>query len=262
MRTDVHRGKRVALALTAAAVACAALPLLAPFDPLVVGIGPRLGTPGAFHWFGTDELGRDVLSRVLYGTAATVSISVTALFSSLAIGVVAGALAGYYYERWPDRIFLWVTDFLAAIPFIILIASVLSLWGPGLIHAYIVLTTVIWASPARVMRAEVIQTLPREWVMADRVAGLSDWRIMTRKVMPQCMNSAMTFSLAYLPDVIALEAGLSFLGLGLQPPQPGLGKMIFDGMANITSAWWLMAAPAAALFLVVLAIRFVADSWI
>jgi peptide/nickel transport system permease protein len=250
---------RLLLALLMAAIVSMLLPFFAPYDPLQVGIAPSLAPPGLGHFLGADELGRDVLSRVLSAASATVTISVLALVSSLVIGVLAGAVAGYFYRRWPDRLIMWVADVLSATPFLVLIAGVLAVWGGGLAKAYAVLTLVMWTNSARQVRAEVIRTLPLDWVAADRVAGLSEANILFAKVLPKCLAPAVIFAVSFLPDIIALEAGLSFLGLGLQPPQPGLGKMIFDGINYVGSAWWLSVVPAALLMLIVAGVRSLAD---
>lgn len=236
------------------------LPLLPTQDPLSIELDQRLSPPSSHHWLGTDDLGRDMLSRVLHGISLTVSISILALLSSLAIGVFLGAIAGYYYRRWPDKVFNWLADFITAVPFLVLIAALLSLTGPGVMKAYIVLTLIIWVSPARIVRAEVIKTLPLQYVQAERAIGNQEWKILFLVVLPTCVDTAVIFAVSYLPEVIALEAGLSFLGLGVQPPQPGLGKMIFDGISFISSASWVAVSPAAALFLMVLVVQ-VAAWW-
>jgi peptide/nickel transport system permease protein len=250
--------RHVLLALVMLTGVCLMLPWLPTQDPLAVMLAERFALPGMAHWFGTDELGRDLFSRVVHGAALTVSISIAALLSSLAIGVMLGALAGYYYNRWPDRLFSWVADFLVSVPFLIVIAAVLSLTGPGLGKAYLVLTAIIWVSPARIVRAEVIKTLPLDYVLAERAIGNPEWRILFITVMPACVDAAILFSVGYLPEIIALEAGLSFLGLGVQPPQPSLGKMIFDGITYLGAAWWVAIIPAAALFLIVTGVQAVA----
>jgi peptide/nickel transport system permease protein len=255
-RIDNTRG--VLLALAGLTLLCLLLPGLPTQNPLHVMVDQRLTPPDAAHWLGTDELGRDMLSRVVSGTALTVGVSVAALLSSLAIGIVLGALAGRYYGRWPDYLFLWLADLLTAVPFLIVIAAVLSVTGPGLAKAYAVLTGIIWVSPARIVRAEILKTLPLEYVAADRALGSPEWRIMLVTVIPATVGSAITFSIGYLPEIIALEAGLSFLGLGVQPPQPSLGKMIFDGLTYIGAAWWMAVVPAGALFLIVTGVQAIA----
>ena len=245
---------RVMLALLIVLAVSWLLPIFAPNDPLAVSIGARLSPPDMRNWLGTDDLGRDVLSRVMHGVSTTVTVSIVALLSSLAIGVAAGGIAGYFYERWPDKLVMWLADLLTSIPFLVMVAAILSIWGPGLVKAYFVLTAVMWTNSARMVRAAVIRTLPLDWVTADRAAGFSESRILVRKVLPKCLGPALIFAVGYLPDIIGLEAGLSFLGLGIQPPRPGLGKMIFDGINFIDSAWWVSIAPGSALFLVVLGV--------
>lgn len=256
MRDNVTR--QMITALIALVVLCLLLAITPTQDPLKVAFDDRLAAPNVGHWLGTDDLGRDMLSRVVKGAALTISVSIAALLSSLAIGVVIGAGAGYFYKSWPDRVFCWVADFVTAVPFVVLIASLLSLTGPGVLKAYIVLTGIIWVSPARIVRAEVIKTLPLEYVLAERALGAPEWRILFFTVTPACVSTAVLFSVGYLPEIIALEAGLSFLGLGVQPPQPSLGKMIFDGIGHIGSAWWIAVFPAATLFFIVLAVQSVA----
>lgn len=249
---------RSLVALGVLVAACLAMPLLSPWDPLAVQLAERLTGPASGHWLGTDELGRDVLSRIFHGAALTMTVSALALVSSLAIGIVLGACAGYTAGRWPDQVFSWVADLLTSIPFIVVLAAVLSITGPGTWKAYAVLTAIIWVGPARIVRAEVMQTISLEYVLAERALGASETRILFRIVVPSCVQSAILFSVGYLPEIIAIEAGLSFMGLGVQPPQPGLGKMIFDGIGYITSAWWLAIFPAAMLFVLVTIVQSVA----
>lgn len=249
----------VLIALATVLGVCVMLAIAPVQDPLDVDLASRLDAPSASHWLGTDELGRDVLSRVVRGTALTISIAVGALVTSLAVGVLLGAVAGYYYKKWPDRLISWVGDFLMSVPFLVVIVAVLSVTGPGLAKAYLVLAAIIWVGPARIVRSEVIRTLPLAYVSAERVIGTPEWRILLVTVMPACLDSAVLFAISYLPEIVALEAGLSFLGLGVQPPDPSLGKMIFDGVGYLGVAWWLALFPAGALLLVVAGIQ--AASW-
>ena len=251
---------RVVLSLGLLVLLSLLLPSITSWDPLQFSVEDRLQAPSKVHLLGTDDLGRDVFSRILHGARLTVSISVMALITSLFIGVVFGAVSGYYYGRWPDKIFGWLADLLTAVPFLVLIAAILSLTGPSIIKAYLVLAAVIWVGPARIVRAEVIRTMQLEYVQAERAIGASESKIVIFSVLPSCIEAAVIYSAGYLPEVIALEAGLSFLGLGVQPPAPGLGKMIFDGISYMTSAWWVAAFPAVVLFLLVLFLQFVA--WI
>jgi peptide/nickel transport system permease protein len=211
--------------------------------------------PSWAHVWGTDDLGRDVLSRVLHGFSTTVRVSINALVSSLGIGILLGGLAGFYYDTWADRVFNWVVNLILSLPFLLIMASILSLTRPTIEKAYVILTCIMWVNPARLVRAEVLKTKNLDYVVAAKALGAREWRILTKTILPGCVGSAVTFSVSYLPEIIALEAGLSFLGLGVQPPEPGLGKMIFDGLNFIYSAWWISFFPAGMLFLLVLAIN-------
>lgn len=257
MRTgDAARNTVIALGLVTAA--CLLLAFAAPQDPINISINERLTAPDSAHWLGCDELGRDILSRVLVGASYTVAISVAALLASLTIGAAIGALAGFHYGRWPDRVFLWLIDLFSSIPFLLIMAALLSAIGPGAAKAYLVLSLVIWPGPARIVRAEVIKIAPLPFITAERAIGLPEWRILLAKILPNCTDTAALYAIAYLPDIVALEAALSFLGLGIQPPQPGLGKMIYDGMNYVSSAPWMLLAPGAMLLAIVVAVRLVA----
>jgi len=146
-------------------------------------------------------------------------------------------------------------DLLSAVPFLLIIVGILAVIGPGLGKAYAVLAGVVWVHPARIVRIEVARALTESYVLSARASGITEARILVRSVLPGCLDAAMLFFVAYLPEIIALEAGLSFLGLGVQPPAPGIGKMIFDGVAYLSAAWWMAVFPAAALFAIVLAVQ-------
>jgi len=233
------------------------LPFVAPQDPVVLNLDNRFLPPSLVHLFGTDDLGRDVLSRVLHGFSITVMVSLAALISSLCIGVFLGSVAGYFYKRWLDWIFNWITSLIISIPFLLIMASILSLTKPDIIKAYIILTCIMWVNIARLVRADVIQRIHLDYVVAARAFGYPEWSILIRGILPASMASAILFSISYLPEIIALEAGLSFIGLGVQPPDPGLGKMIFDGLNYIYTAPWIALFPALALFMLVLSINIV-----
>jgi len=233
------------------------LPFAATQDPVSLNLDNRFLAPSLDHLFGTDDLGRDVLSRVLHGFSITVMVSLAALVSALLIGIFFGSIAGYFYKRWVDWIFNWVTSLIISIPFLLIMASILSLTKPNIIKAYLILTGIMWVNTARLVRADVITRIHLEYVVASRAFGYPEWSILIRGILPASMASAILFSISYLPEIIALEAGLSFLGLGVQPPNPGLGKMIFDGLNYIYTAPWIALFPAFALFLLVLCINII-----
>ena len=246
---------KVMILLTLVLASSFLAPLLPVQDPLQISLDERLSPPSRQHYLGTDELGRDVFSRVLHGYATTIKVSIFALVSSLGIGIVIGGSAGYFYKNWVDGVFTWVVSLIFSLPFLLVMAAIMSLMKPNIFNAYLILSLIIWVNSARIVRAEVAATKNLVYVTALRAYGASETHILLRAIMPGCMQSAIIFSVSYFPEIIGLEAALSFLGLGVQPPYPGLGKMIFDGLNYIHSAWWLSFFPAAFLFMLVLLIN-------
>lgn len=222
-----------------------------PHDPVRISLLERLAPPDHNHLFGTDELGRDIFSRVLVGFSNTVHVSIMTLFSSFLIGVIFGSIAGTFYGTFIDRAFNWIAAMLFSLPFLLIIAAVMSLMEKNLFNAYLVMTFIIWVSPARIVRAGVIKGRSAPFVLTERALGMREGKILFRSLIPSSINPAFIFSFRYFPEIIGLEAGLSFLGLGIQPPQPGLGKMIFDSIDYLYSAWWYAFFPAFSLFSVV-----------
>jgi peptide/nickel transport system permease protein len=252
-----NKSARYSLFLCTLLVVSYLLPELTAYSPVKMQLDDMLIAPSVVHPFGTDELGRDVMSRVLHGFATTVTISLAAMISSLLIGAAVGAVAGYYYETWPDKFLSWLINLIVSLPFLLIVASLLSLTHPSIEKAYGIITAIIWVNPARIVRAEVLKTISLDYVTASRALGSPEWRILGKTVLPGCLESAIIFSVSYLPELVALEAGLSFLGLGVQPPDPGLGKMIFEGLNYIYSAWWISLFPGAVLSILVLFINIV-----
>jgi peptide/nickel transport system permease protein len=231
------------------------LPYISSQDPLAIDLDSKLVEPSQQHLLGTDELGRDVFSRVNNGFSTTMRVAILAMLASLVVGICLGGIAGYFYGTWVDLIFNWIVSLIFSLPFLLIMASVMSIIKPNIVNAYIILSCIIWVGPARITRAEVIKTKNLNHILAARAFGIPEWRILLFIIMPATVESSFTFSISYLPEIIGLEAGLSFLGLGVQPPYPGLGKMIFDGLNYIYSSWWLVLSPAMALFLAVMSIN-------
>lgn len=227
-------------------------PKLSSQNPLDIQLEQKLQKPSVEHPFGTDELGRDVFARVLYGFSTTIRVSILALCSSFVIGITLGSIAGFFYGSLIDTTFNWHVSLIFCLPFLLIMASIMSVLTPNIVNAYMVLACIMWVGPARIARAEVIRTRMIEHVLASRAMGNPEWRILIRDIMPTTLESSFIFTLSYFPEIVGLEAGLSFLGLGVQPPDPGLGKMIFDGLNYIYSAWWLAFCPAMVLFLIIL----------
>jgi peptide/nickel transport system permease protein len=235
-------------------------PIIPSQDPLAINLDNKLLAPSAQYLLGTDELGRDLLSRLLQGVSTTLGVSLAALIVSAFIGIVMGALAGYYHRRWFDTLFVGVANFLSSLPALLVVAAVLGVMGSSLVKAYIVLTALMWVAPGRIMRADVIRVSRLGYVSATRALGASDSYIIFKVILPNCVRGAILFSLSYFPEIIALEAGLSFLGFGIQPPQPSLGRMIFDGVGQLYAAWWMAFFPALALTMIVVAATLIGNS--
>ena len=255
---SMHKGRltiKIGIFLSVLLLISIFIPYLSPQNPLEINLDTKLMSPSLQHLWGTDELGRDILSRVLNGFSTTIRVSVLALLASLVIGICLGGIAGYLYGTWVDWVFNWIVSLIFSLPFLLIMASIMSITGPGIVNAYIILSLIMWVGPARITRAEVIKTKSLGYVVTARAYGYSGWRILLLTIMPATVESAFTFSISYLPEIIGLEAGLSFLGLGIQPPYPGLGKMIFNGLNYIYSAWWMTFFPATILFLTIMSIN-------
>ncbi len=228
---------------------------IVPYNPIRIDLTSRLLPPNAHHLFGTDELGRDIFSRVLVGAANTINVSVMTLFSSFIIGVLIGGIAGINYKRMFDNIFEWIATMSFSLPFILIIASIMSLLKKDLLNAYLVTTAIIWVSPARIVRTGIVKTKNSQFIVAEKSFGMSEGKIFFRSLLPSTFLPAFIFSFKYFPEIVGLEAGLSFLGLVVQPPNPGLLSMIFDSLNYMNSAWWSAFSPAFVLFAIVLIVN-------
>jgi peptide/nickel transport system permease protein len=225
----------------------AAAPLLAPYDPDAQDLALRLAPPGAAHWLGTDELGRDILSRLTYGSRATLAvvamIALTVPAAGLAIGCVAGGLAGGVV----DAALMRVADVFLAFPRLILALALVAAMGPGLSHAILAIGLAAWPPYARLARAETLAIRRREFVDAARLAGASELRLLVRHIMPLCLPSLIVRASLDMAGVILTAAGLGFLGLGVAPPAAEWGAMIAAGRRFMLDQWWVAAAPGIAI---------------
>ncbi|MEJ3405328.1 ABC transporter permease [Rathayibacter sp. YIM 133350] len=232
-------------------------PLIAPYDPLAQDF-PRLAAPNLQHWFGTDAVGRDVLSRTLYGARVSLPLALILVTGSLVIGSVLGALAGYL-GRALDEIIMRISDLVFAFPTIILAMIVAASLGPSLANAVVALLVVSWPSYARVMRSMVLGERGREYVIAGRLLGAGSLRSLGRDVLPNVAAPVLVLATLDFGNAILLLSGLSFLGLGATPPTAEWGSMVSDGVQNF-SAWWIAAFPGLAIFTVVMAFNFLGDA--
>jgi peptide/nickel transport system permease protein len=232
---------------------------LAPAGTNEVDVDNMLEHPTWTHPFGTDELGRDVLSRVLVAARVSLEVGVVSVGLALAAGVLIGLLAGYY-RGWLDNVLMRCMDVLFAFPVLLLAVAIVAVLGPGLLTAMVAIGVVYAPIFARVTRASVLSVREQVFVTAAVSIGTSDARIMRRHVLPNITAPLIVQTSLSLAFAILSEAALSFLGLGIQPPAPSWGRMLFDGRGFVTDAWWLGVFPGAAIFLTVLAFNLVGDA--
>jgi peptide/nickel transport system permease protein len=229
---------------------------IAPFDPLAQS-GARLLPPGPGHIAGTDALGRDVLSRSLYGARYSLPVALGAIVASVVVGGTVGAIAGYA-GGWLDAVIMRIADVTMSFPAILLAMAVAAALGPGLNNAAIAIVIVWWPIYARLMRGQVLSIKQREHVESAVAIGSSRSRVLFRHIVPHSMTPVMVNATMDLGQIILLIASLSFLGLGALPPSPEWGAMITDGAKNFYQPW-VAAAPGIAIVSIVLAINFLGD---
>lgn len=232
-------------------------PWIAPYDPLKQNIAMRLQPPSAEHWFGTDQLGRDVFSRVLWGGRLSLPAGILVILVAGVIGTAIGALAGFI-GGWLDEGAMRVTEIFMAFPTIILAMAIAAALGPSLINAVVAMVVVWWPNYARVVRSLVISVKTQEYVEAARAIGVPQRRVLWRTVLPNCLAPAVVLATIDLGNAILVFAGLSFLGLGADPTTPEWGRMVSDGIQYFDQ-WWIAAFAGLAIFTVVMAFNFIGD---
>lgn len=239
-------------------VAAVLAPLIAPYDPIATNFAAVRKAPSAAHWFGTDEIGRDVLSRVIFGTRASLEAGVLSVLISLAIGVPAGLLAGYAGGK-VDMLISRVTDALLACPFLILAIALAAFLGPSLANAMIAIG--ISATPVfvRLTRGTTLAVRSEDYVLAARAIGNPPWRIALLHVLPNIVPPLLVQATLAIAAAVIAEASLSFLGLGQQPPQPSWGSMLNTAKNYIDNAAWMAIWPGVSIFLLVLSFNLVGD---
>lgn len=232
-----------------------------PYDQLIwtEGKEAQLAPPSAKHWFGTDYYGRDVFSRVVYGARISLKIAMAAMFISVVIGVVLGALAGYY-GGVVDDILSWLMNVIFAFPFLLFVIALVAYLPPSLTILYFAIGFVNWASIARVVRGQVLSVKEKEYVEAAKALGASDFRIIFRHILPNVLAPVIVQATLGMGSIIMLEAGLSFLGFGVQPPEPSWGLMISQGRQFLfTAKWWWSVFPGFGIAMLVLGFNLLGD---
>lgn len=232
---------------------------LAPYGPTQVIVSDRLQPPSLHHVFGTDELGRDVLSRVLVAARVSLQVGFIAVGISLTAGVLLGLIAGFY-GGWIDDVIMRITDMLFAFPAILLAIAILAVLGPGIANAMIAIGVVYTPIFARITRGSVLSVREQVYVRAARSLGASDFRLLRLHVLPNVLAPIIVQASISLAFAILSEAALSFLGLGVQPPAPSWGRMLAEGRGFIEDAWWMGVFPGLAILLTVLSFNLVGDA--
>ena len=235
-------------------------PWLAPQDPAQLDLTGRLMGPSWAHWFGTDELGRDILSRTLFGTRISLIVAVSVVGLSLAVGLVAGGLAGFY-GGWTDTVVnVYVTNAFMALPGILLAIAFVAFMGPGLGNVILALAISGWVGYARLVRGQVMAVKEREFVEAARALGASDLRLMGRHILPNILQPLIVQAAIGMAGAVLAEATLSFLGLGVPPPAASWGSMLNDARSHLFDSPHMVFFPAMAVMLCVLSFNFIGDT--
>lgn len=228
-------------------------PWVSPYDPILQDVGPKLWSPSLAHPFGTDNFGRDVLSRVIWGARIDLQIAVIGAIFPFLIGTVAGTVAGYF-GGWVDVALMRLIDVVLAFPFLVLMLSIIAILGPGLTSFYIAMALVGWVSYARLIRAQILVLKTQDFVVAAQSLGFSRSRIIFRHLLPNALAGSLVFLMSDVVLVLLNGASISYLGLGVQPPMAEWGVMVAEAQSFITKAWWIPLFPGLAI--VVLAFGF------
>lgn len=231
---------------------------IAPFGVNDIDVPSALQGPGATHWFGTDELGRDVFSRVLVAVQASLRVAVVSVALAALVGVTIGVIAGYR-GGWLDTVVMRVVDVMFAFPVLLLALAIVAILGPGVTTTMLAIGIVYIPIFARVARASTLGVRVEPYVAVSRTMGTPSGYILRRHILPNIAGPLIVQLSLSLAFAILAEASLSFLGLGIQPPQPSLGRMIFDAQGFVTLAWWMAVFPGAAIFVTVLAFNLFGD---
>lgn len=232
---------------------------IAPYDPYRINVYKVLEPPSIEHPFGTDELGRDVFSRVVYGARVSLEVGFLAMGIAILTGTILGAIAGYY-GGWIDTVIMRLVDVMLAFPTLFLILAVVAVLEPSIYIIMVVIGLTGWMDVARLVRAEVLSLKEREFILAARAIGAGSGRIIFKHILPNAIYPVIVAATFSVGGAILIESGLSFLGLGIQPPEPSWGGILSIGKDYITVAWWLSLFPGIAIFLTVLSFNLLGEA--
>ena len=234
-------------------------PALAPYDPIAQNLSDRFIPPlSPGHWLGTDDFGRDIWSRILYGSRITLYIVLLVILTAPVAGLIIGTVAGYF-GGWTDRVLMRITDIFLAFPKLILALALVAVLCPGMVHAVMAIALPLWPPYARVARAETLTVRSSDYIAAVRLQGAGPVRIIFGHIMPMCLPSVIIRVTLDMAGVILTAAGLGFLGLGVQPPLPEWGLMVSSGRKFLFEQWWVSTMPGLAIFIVSLGFNLLGD---
>lgn len=263
-REIIHAVKKSPLTLVGVCIVSALIvvavlaPYLAPLDPVSIHLENRLAALSLDHLLGTDEFGRDILSRIIYGTGVALKIMVIVLLIDLPMGVLLGILAGYF-GGWLDEIIMRLSDIFMAFPRLILALAIGTALGPSLVNTMIAIAITLWPTYARLARAETLSIKERTFIEAEKALGTSKLKILFSDILPLCSSTTIIRATLDMGNVIRIAAGMSFLGIGAQPPTPDWGLMVSTGRAFLVNQWWVPTFPGFAILVAVFGFNLLGD---
>ena len=235
-----------------------AAPLVCPYDPSVIDQGNLLMPPSARHLLGTDGLGRDLMSRIIFGARISLSIGLIAVGISVVIGLIFGSISGFYGGLIDSAIMRFV-DIMLCFPTFYLILAVAAILGPSIFNIMIIIGLTSWMGTARLIRGEILSLKEREFIQAERAIGASNFRIILRHLIPNAIGPVLVNATLGIAGAILIESGLSFLGLGVQPPTPSWGNILIESKSTLGVAWWITVFPGVAILITILGFNFIAE---
>ena len=219
-------------------------------DPFTINPELSYQEPGFEYPFGTDLFGRDMLARTFYATGLTFRVILYAMLVAGLIALLMGSVAGYYASKWPDKIISWLISLLFTVPFILIVIAIFAVIQPEINRVFLAIGCIAWPAPARLVRSVVIQLRKATFIKATRAFGYGRMHLLFKSILPMSISPVLISLLYSVPELVSIEVGLSFFGLGAQPPTPTLGRLIYDGLSDIYVAWWIAIIPAAVLALI------------
>ncbi len=255
MNKTLFTGAMVVILLVLVAILA---PFIAPYDPSAIDQANLLAAPSSGHWLGTDSLGRDILSRMIYGARISLSVALIAVGIATLVGMLAGAVAGFY-GGWVDAAIMRLVDVMLCFPTFFLILAVVAILESSIFNIMVIIGLTSWMGTARLVRSEILSLKEQEFVQAAQATGCSNRRIIVRHLLPHAIGPVLVSATLGVGSAILLESGLSFLGLGVQPPVPSWGNILTESKSTMGVAWWLTLFPGLAILITILSFNLIAE---